>query len=521
MKNIIICSDGTGNTAIKGRGTNVFKLFEAVDLNGHRSHPKLDPQIAIYDDGVGTETLKPLKLIGGAFGYGMKRNVLDLYKGLVRIYDPGDQIFLFGFSRGAFTVRTLADFIAKCGVLRWEETRTASGLQKEVNAAYEVYRESYRTTLWRILHRKSERDVEKDALALTSAFRAEHACHIAGIHFMGVWDTVDSVGGPFHLSDFVNGVVRRFKFPDYRLSATTKYAAQALSIDDARAAFVPRLWEEREGIEQVWFAGVHSNVGGGYPKQGMSLVALDWMLQQAEARGLRMLREDRVWCAAHANVDDKLYDSRSGAGVFYRWLPREMQALTISQNAGLRPNVHVSVLERIAHGTDGYAPGTLAPDIRVVFTPTGDPIRDAALRLRSEAVEKAANDYARQHGGKLKLPDTLKAGMAGYYGYVLSGVALILSGAVFYTPEGTRTSPLALVSSVWNLVSSTASMHWGALVTAILAIPGMLFWAIVDVVLLSIALALYAAGRRSTVFSSYWHDARQELRKALKSTREN
>jgi uncharacterized protein (DUF2235 family) len=121
-KNIIICSDGTGNTAIKNRGTNVFKLFEAVDLNGHRTDANLTPQIALYDDGVGTQNFLLLKLLGGAFGWGLKRNVLKLYTGLVRIYDPGDRIYLFGFSRGAFTVCTLAGLIAKCGILDWNRT---------------------------------------------------------------------------------------------------------------------------------------------------------------------------------------------------------------------------------------------------------------------------------------------------------------------------------------------------------------------------------------------------------------
>lgn len=87
-KNIIVCSDGTGNTTIKGRGTNVFKLFEAVDLNGHRTDPKLKPQVAIYDDGVGTESFKPLKILGGATGFGLARNVRQLYEALVRVYDP-------------------------------------------------------------------------------------------------------------------------------------------------------------------------------------------------------------------------------------------------------------------------------------------------------------------------------------------------------------------------------------------------------------------------------------------------
>ena len=93
-KNIIICSDGTGNTAIKGRGTNVFKMFESVDLNSHRFHPDRTPQVAIYDDGVGTDSMKLPRILGGAAGYGLSRNVRQLYKELCRIYDPGDQIFL-------------------------------------------------------------------------------------------------------------------------------------------------------------------------------------------------------------------------------------------------------------------------------------------------------------------------------------------------------------------------------------------------------------------------------------------
>ena len=116
-KRIVVCSDGTGNTAVKARRTNVFKVFEAVDLHGHRLNPERTPQVAIYDDGVGTEDFKPLKILGGAFGWGLSRNVKDLYRELARIDDPGDEIFMFGFSRGALTVRTLAGFISTCGLI--------------------------------------------------------------------------------------------------------------------------------------------------------------------------------------------------------------------------------------------------------------------------------------------------------------------------------------------------------------------------------------------------------------------
>jgi uncharacterized protein (DUF2235 family) len=141
-RNIILCSDGTGNTAIKGRGTNVFKLYEALDLDPEK-------QVAFYDDGVGTERLRPLAALGGAFGFGLSRNVRQVYTALARVYEPGDRIFLFGFSRGAFTVRTLAGFIAACGIVDRARRRSDDGLEAAVKEAYSAYRDRYRTPLMR------------------------------------------------------------------------------------------------------------------------------------------------------------------------------------------------------------------------------------------------------------------------------------------------------------------------------------------------------------------------------------
>src|SRR3954452_21493411 len=325
QKNIIICADGTGNSTVKGRGTNVFQLFEAVDLNGHRFEPKLDPQVAIYDDGVGTEDFKPLKIFAGVTGFGLSRNVRQLYKELCRIYDKGDRIFLFGFSRGAFTVRTLAGLICTCGILDGPRFQTPDQLESAVRGAYQLYRRRYRTVLGKLFRS----DPGEDTIA---RFQREN-CHgtQADIHFIGVWDTVDAVGLPFHISDFINAAVYRFKFPDRKLSPHVRHAYHALAIVDERHSFHPLLWDQtrppgnsEQKTEQVWFAGAHSNVGGGYPKQGMSLVTLDWMLQKAhDRRGLGLLNSDRLFCREHANVDDNLYDPRAGIGIFYRWLPRD------------------------------------------------------------------------------------------------------------------------------------------------------------------------------------------------------
>jgi len=528
-KNIIICSDGTGNSAIKDRGTNVFKMFEAIDLNGHRIDPNLDPQVAFYDDGVGTETFLPLKLLGGAFGFGLAKNVRNLYMDLVRVYDPGDsttpadRIYLFGFSRGAFTVRTLAGLIAKCGVLDREKLLTTDAMRKAVRRAYSTYRRSYRTWLGNVLNqilvglrlRRPDSDAIED-------FREAHSVPgVVRIRFIGVWDTVDAVGGPFHTSDVINAVFHRFKFPDRILSDKVDQAIHALSIDEARAAFGPVLWEAKPNVEQVWFAGVHSNVGGGYTKQGMSLVTLDWMMRKAQQNGLRILSDDRKIYWEHGNVDDKMYDSRAGLGVFYRWKPRNMQELWVDQKAGTPPPIHLSALERIAHGTDGYAPGTLAPAASVTFTPSNDPQQNEALIVRAQALKSALDGaYARSGTDLQKAHGTVLIGRIAYYIYVLSCLAVVLAASV--PPDvGSRRNLWLVLKNAGTLIYDAVTMQWTPLLSAVqrLLTDPKLLGALMAGFAVAGALAFYVDRKRSMVFSRYWHDARQDLRNALKSAR--
>jgi uncharacterized protein (DUF2235 family) len=528
-KNIIICSDGTGNTAIKDRGTNVFKMFEAIDLNGHRINPYLDPQVAFYDDGVGTETLLPLKLLGGAFGFGLAKNVRNLYMDLVRVYDPGDattpadRIYLFGFSRGAFTVRTLAGLIAKCGVLDRDKLPTTDALRAAVRKAYSTYRQSYRTWLGSVLNRilVGLRLRRPDADAMADFKRANSLPGEVRIRFIGVWDTVDAVGGPFHTSDVINAVFHRFKFPDRILSDKVYQAVHALSIDEARAAFGPVLWEAKSNVEQVWFAGVHTNVGGGYPKQGMSLVTLDWMMQKAQQHGLRILPDDRNNYWEHGNVDDKLYDSRAGLGVFYRWKPRNMQRLCIDQKTAMPPVVHLSVLERIAHGTDGYAPGTLAPDASITFTPSVDDNHNAALIVRAQAAKSALDAAFTRSGSDLqKVRGTVFIGRVAYYIYVLSCLAAFLAASV--PPDaGSRRNPWIVLNNAGTLIYDMVTLQWTPLFDAakrLLTDPKLVGTLLAGFAVAGV-LARYVDHKRSMVFSRYWHDGRQDLRNALKTAR--
>ncbi len=502
-KNIIICSDGTGNTAVKGRGTNVFKLFEAADLNGHRTDKHLMPQVAIYDDGVGTEEFKPLKIFAGATGFGLANNVRRLYKALVRVYDPGDQIFLFGFSRGAFTVRTLGGLIARCGILDMKRLLTADALNQAVRATYGTYRKAYRTELAKLLFGEPD-------LAAIKTFRDDHCLPgVVPIRFIGVWDTVDAVGTPLQIGDFINAVIHRFKFPDLHLSTTVVRACHALSLDDPRMSFTPVLWDESQEeptssrISQVWFAGVHSNVGGGYPKQGLSLVAMDWMMWHARKEGLRIVPEDARTYNDHANVDDKLYNPRAGLGMFYRWNLRD--ATKLCADAKVHPAIHLSALERVAHGTEDYAPGNLPPYGEVVFTPTGDPERDKFAKARADHVKQVLRTAHDHESAGLPLLSECRTevmlGQVSYWLYVLSFVPMVvlLVGGISQAVRH-HFGPGALGDGAAHNLKIAAAILLGGLFVALV-------------------ISRWVKARMSKNFSAFWHGAQPLLRKRLNELR--
>ncbi len=520
-KRIVVCSDGTGNTAIKDRGTNVFKVFEAVDLNGHRLDPKLTPQVAIYDDGVGTQDFKPLKIAGGAFGWGLSRNVKHLYRELARLYDPGDEIFMFGFSRGAFTVRTLAGFISTCGLLdkRKVTPSDVSGLKKAVDAAYSAYRKCYRPSLWRLFGTPT-----KDA---GKSFKAQgFVIPTVPIRFLGVWDTVDAVGLPFHLADILNATIYQFKFPDHDLSSIVQRACQALSIDDSRETFLPQLWNEPIGetrITQVWFAGVHSNVGGGYPKQGMSLVPLDWMLAEAERagepfgeHGLRLNQAERLYFQQHANVDDKLYDPRAGLGIFYRWKIRNI--IRLCQEHHVSPKIHLTVLERIAHGSDDYAPGNLPSDGEVVITrPTR--YEDVELALRRAAGVQTVLREVPETGLLSEVPVAMAVGWLSYYLYLITLIAtlLLLSDFIPHSPQDVIAGGLALGTFAVSLMTALPSTVGGLGLKLVRNGPLLLFF--ISGLALAYAMMFFADSTMGRVFSSFWFSHQESLRDAFKQAR--
>ena len=395
-KNIVICSDGTGNRGGKTRGTNVWRIFNAVDR--HNSGIK---QITHYDDGVGTDSLLWLKLLGGAFGWGLSRNIRSAYAFLAMNYEPGDQIFLFGFSRGAYTVRSLAGMINRCGLIKREAVINAGRWRRRLlKRILNAYRSA------KTVDTSSKATEAEKAAYRRKALNIDDLCFHEDpilIHFIGVWDTVDAVGVPFDEMKLIDAVWRRvfnrrlWGFHDRKLGPHVHHAYQALALDDERKTFHPLIWEDpktcpdrnadcaeneptKQIIEQVWFAGVHSNVGGGYPKDSLSLVSLDWMMGKAEMGGLRFVNGVREEFQRNADVHGRLYDSRAGLGAYYRYAPRnlyEQPENPLPDNEKLlkvllytlgrlfkrkkmkplpTPAIHGSVFERIQRGTDYYAP---------------------------------------------------------------------------------------------------------------------------------------------------------------------
>jgi uncharacterized protein (DUF2235 family) len=396
-RNLVVLSDGTGNSSAKLFKTNVWRLYDALDLKG-------GDQIALYDDGVGTASFAPLAIFGGAFGWGLKRNVLDLYTFLCRNYraseedpDDHDRIFAFGFSRGAFTARVVVALVAHEGLVR-AEGRSSADIERLAKWAYRRYRASrYRNSLGvRLLRGLRNRLVGLwDRLAGRPAYDPEDNRPVE-VEFVGVWDTVAAYGLP------IDELTRGWDYwiwpmtpRDQRLSRRVARACHALSLNDERQTFFPTLWDERdepvnagstrldqERISQVWFAGVHSNVGGGYPDDSLALTPLCWIAGEAARHGLRFMPHlmqngggpiPDLW-TERATPCAPRHDSRQGLGSYYRYHPRPVARLcdSLDGRVGIaRPKVHESVFERIRDGVEGYAPFVL-PEHYAVVTRAGD-----------------------------------------------------------------------------------------------------------------------------------------------------
>ena len=335
MKRIAIFCDGTWNTPDITEGgkscqTNVVKMANALSVRSKDG----TPQLLYYDTGIGSEGNLVARTYDGATGTGITNNIQQAYRFIIQNYEQGDELYFFGFSRGAYTVRSLSGLIRNSGILKTENLDL-------VERAYSIYR-SRKANL-------QPRAIE--ATLFRKTFAVEET---TVLKFIGVWDTVGALGNPLLL----NGILsRRNQFHDPEISSRVRYAYHALAIDEKRRNFEATLWHQMsecrdQVMEQVWFPGVHSDVGGGYPDSGLADIALQWMLGKAE-------KCDLTFDPIRISPDplSKMHESYQGFYTLQHKLSRPIG--TIRPGSGMTyESLHPSVLERYA-ADKKYRPSNL------------------------------------------------------------------------------------------------------------------------------------------------------------------
>ncbi|MFD6177142.1 MULTISPECIES: DUF2235 domain-containing protein [unclassified Isoptericola] len=294
MKRLVLCCDGTWSHAVNPQVSNIEKLARSVLRSGGSREPDVE-QIVGYVAGVGARGYLADQLLGGAFGYGFTRNVVDGYRFLAMNYERGDEIVVLGYSRGAYTARSVVGMLSQVGLLTPEATD--DGLLHEAERVYRLKPPSPRRVAWAerttarakpgswryrraaaVLGRGGEVAAEK------ARFRAAHGIEVP-VRFLGVFDTVGALGVP-------GPSRRKNRFHDVSLSPAVATARQALAIDERRLTFAPCLWTVPDGdpperVQQVWFPGTHGDVGGGGARCGLSDMALQWMADEMRAVGVQ------------------------------------------------------------------------------------------------------------------------------------------------------------------------------------------------------------------------------------------
>jgi uncharacterized protein (DUF2235 family) len=349
MKRIVICADGTWNerdrlddTTGTRRPTNVTKTARAV-----RPHDDDGvSQVTYYHEGVGTGG--PLdQLTGGAFGEGMEANICNLYRFLVYNHEPGDELYFFGFSRGAFTVRSLAGFVHFAGLVSKEEDYYVPDL-------FQCYAKGHGpgTPAWARLFEELNRKGRRRLV--------DRRAQTPHIRFIGVWDTVGALGPPGTLGQLARRIdPKRHSFHAVGLNPLIDNVAHALAIDEQRAAFAPTLYSRDDApgwsgrLHQAWFAGVHTDIGGGYDYDDHANHALNWVLGHARALGLAL---DDAYLAPFqfSRLQQPLHDSRTGV---YKLVPPFLRPM--GRVRGSDETLHRSVLER-QNAVAGYRPANLS-----------------------------------------------------------------------------------------------------------------------------------------------------------------
>jgi len=329
MANIVICADGTWGRPEedieKDFPTNVLRLARSIKPSSGSLK-----QHVFYDWGLGSYHSK---VSAGATGRGIHKNIVDGYRYIVQNYASGDKIFLFGFSRGAYTVRALCGLINNCGIPKRPDA-------KYIAQAWRIYKSASKTN-------RPDGDDTKE-------FRASHCHQSRNVHFVGVWDTVGSLGIPFSLMGMFKG---KDEFYDTKMGSNVSFARHALAIDEQRQDFEPTVWTPRPGVnlKQIWFAGSHADVGGSCgPDKHTGLIAadapLEWVLSEAEKQGLRA--ESYIKTEFTDSINAKTHKSRDHV---YRFKKRLHRPLIIDDKP---TKIHPSVKSRYL-ADDDYRPPQL------------------------------------------------------------------------------------------------------------------------------------------------------------------
>lgn len=393
-RKIVIFADGTGNS-FTTQESNVWRLYSALDKTEKTGRTPIELQLARYIPGVGTSSNRVLRLIDGATGIGVPSNVRKLYRFLCWNWQPGDEIYLFGFSRGAFTVRTLA------GMLRWQGLMplmigdrpvTDAEMKRNAMRAWEAYRVStaplwdggLRMAPWigalrwlrdraitlkrRICRQPTHAEVlaARDPSlrpALSGDLPEDQRGGAVSVRYMGLFDTVEAYGFPFAgLREAWSWLVWPILFRNRVCARIVVRADHVLALDDERKTFHPLQFDQTDAgtdkaptqVRETWFAGMHSDVGGGYPDDAVAMDPLLWIMEAAEAEGLRFGAGTAEGFAARRYPRALIHDSRAGLAASYRYAPRPKPAER--ENGRGAPVLHRSALQKIRTGADGYAP---------------------------------------------------------------------------------------------------------------------------------------------------------------------
>ena len=348
-RHLVICTDGTWNQPDQHDRdtmvpTNVAKVARAVAGFAQTTDNETRiPQFVYYDTGIGADAGGIRRLLEGATGLGLGNKVRRAYQAIAEVYQPGDRIFLFGFSRGAYTARSLAGLIGLCGI----PDRSVSGKELGilVRKAMDVYRIRNAATRQDKATEYAQEYSHKDGGARVNT-----------VHFVGVWDTVGALGVPWWPFRWI--LHSRFRFHDVSVGSHIQHAYHAVAIDERRGTFAPTLWTRGQGaagqkVEQVWFPGVHANVGGGYVDSGLADRALLWMCLKAAHAGLGLSAE-YMNVRVDPNYHGELRESCCG---FYRLAARRrgigaMWGSRRNKTRALNEKIHFSAEERVKHATE-------------------------------------------------------------------------------------------------------------------------------------------------------------------------